>query len=213
MTDLASLRRAYESAPFDGTSAAATPYEQFLAWLEELAAAAADLEVNAAVLATADGRGRPSARHVLVKGADESGFLFFTNYESRKGVELEANPRATLVFAWSPVARQVVVEGGVERASTAESDRYFASRPRDSQLGAWASPQSRPVRDRAVLEAGFAAAEARFAGGPVPRPAYWGGFRLHPERVEFWQGRPSRLHDRVLYTLEGSGWRRQRLAP
>jgi pyridoxamine 5'-phosphate oxidase len=211
--DLAALRRAYQSAPFDLEQAAETPHQQLVSWLAEIAAATQELEVNAAVLATADARGRPSARHVLVKGADEHGLAFFTNYGSRKAAELATNPWATLVFAWSPVARQVIAEGPVVRLEPAESDAYFASRPRDSQLGAWASPQSRPLKDRAELEEAFAAYEARFAGGEVPRPEHWGGFRLVPERVEFWQGRPSRLHDRIVYTALDGGWARQRLAP
>lgn len=215
--DLAALRRAYQSAPFDVEEAAETPHEQFSAWLGDITAATPELEVNAAVLATADAAGRPSARHVLVKGAGPDGFTFFTNYGSRKAADLADNPRAALVFAWSPVARQVVAEGAVEPLREAESDAYFAGRPRDSQLGAWASPQSQPLDSRAELDAAYAAAEARFAGRPVPRPEHWGGYRLRPDRVEFWQGRPSRLHDRVLYTAEvdatGAAWRRQRLAP
>ncbi|MPY92266.1 MAG: pyridoxamine 5'-phosphate oxidase [Acidimicrobiia bacterium] len=211
--DLAALRRAYQALPFDISDAAQTPFEQFSSWVEEMVAASTELEVNAAVLATADGRGRPSARHVLVKGADIRGFAFFTNYASRKADELAANPWASLVFAWSPVARQVIAEGPVERLGAPESDAYFASRPRDSQLAAWASPQSRPLPDRAALDAAFAASEARFADAPVPRPPGWGGFRLRPVRVEFWQGRPSRLHDRIVYLAEGGTWRRERLAP
>lgn len=211
--DLADLRRAYQSAPFELEAAAATPHQQLTTWLVEISAAADQLEVNAAVLATADARGRPSARHVLVKGADERGLTFFSNYGSRKAGELAVNPWAALVFAWSPVARQVIAEGRVERLTEAESDAYFATRPRDSQLGAWASPQSRPLRDRLELEDAYGAYEARFAGAPVPRPRHWGGYRLVPDQVEFWQGRPSRLHDRIVYTATDEGWQRQRLAP
>ena len=169
------------------------------------------------MLATVEEGGRPSARHVLVKGVEVTGFVFFTNYDSRKARQLATNPSAALVFAWSPLARQVQVEGLVQRVTVAESDGYFASRPRPSQLGAWASPQSRELSSRAELQRLYAAREAEFRNIPVPRPPQWGGFRLVPDRIEFWQGRPSRLHDRVCYLPDpdgdANGWRRVRLAP
>jgi pyridoxamine 5'-phosphate oxidase len=211
--DLADLRRSYESRPFDLEDTAPDPFDQFRRWFSEVAASGT-IEPNAAVLATASADGRPSARHVLVKGVDNRGFVFFTNYNSRKAADLAANPRASLVFAWSPLARQVEVDGAVERVSDAESDAYFASRPRASQLGAWASPQSQELASRAELDAAYAAAEQRFGEGPVPRPPQWGGYRLLADRVEFWQGRPSRLHDRIAYQRDqASAWQRTRLAP
>ena len=210
---LAGLRRSYEAAPFDVADAAPDPFVQFDRWFEEVAAAGF-LDPNAAVLATATPDGRPSARHVLVKGAGPDGFVLYTNYSSRKAADLDANPRAALVLAWAPLGRQVVAEGAVERVPAAQSDAYFASRPRASQLGAWASPQSRELGSRAELEAAWQAASDRFEGGPVPRPAHWGGYRLRPERVEFWQGRPNRLHDRIAYVPGRDGaWTRHRLAP
>ncbi len=212
--DLSQLRRTYQAAPFDPADAAEDPFVQFERWFLEVSAAVALLELNAAVLSTAGADGRPSSRHVLVKGVGPDGFLFFTNHHSRKATQLAVNPWASLVMAWSPLGRQVVAEGPVARTSDAQSDDYFARRPRGSQLGAWASPQSEPLGDRDELDAAYAAAEARYAGGPVPRPPHWGGFRLAPERVEFWQGRESRMHDRVVYTpAPDGGWQRQRLAP
>lgn len=211
--DLADLRRTYQSRPFDLHDSAPDPFDQFRRWFSEVAASGT-IEPNAAVLATASADGRPSARHVLVKGVDSRGFVFFTNYRSRKAADLTVNPRASLVFAWSPLARQVVVEGGVERVSEAESEAYFASRPRTSQLGAWASPQSEVLASRAELDAAYAAAEQRFGEGPIARPPHWGGYRVLAEQVEFWQGRPSRLHDRIVYVRDASGtWQRKRLAP
>ncbi len=166
-------------------------------------------------LATASADGEPSARMVLLKGFDERGLVFFTNYESAKGRDLAENPRAAVVFYWAALERQVRAAGPVARVTAAESQAYFDSRPRAARLGAWASRQSKVIPDRATLDAQYAAVEARFAGGEqVPLPAQWGGFRLAPRRFEFWQGRPGRLHDRLLYRLEpDGGWRLERLSP
>ncbi|MEV4757235.1 pyridoxamine 5'-phosphate oxidase [Micromonospora sp. NPDC049559] len=187
---------------------------QFGRWFAEAVAAGLP-EPNAMVVATADGAGRPSGRTVLLKGYDARGLVFYTNYESRKGTEALANPHASLVFPWFPLHRQVVVCGGVVPVERAETEAYFASRPRGSQLGAWASPQSRVVPDRSALEAGLAAAAARFPDGePVPPPPHWGGLRVVPETVEFWQGRTGRLHDRLRYRRTDEGeWIIERLAP
>ena len=206
------MRREYTRRGLTEADADADPLLQFRAWFDQARAAGA-LDADAMVLATATPDGRPSARVVLLKGLDERGFAFFTNYHSRKGRELAANPRAALNFYWPELERQVRAEGAVETMTPAESDAYFRIRPRDSQLGAWASPQSELLADRAELEARLAEVAARFAGGEVPRPPHWGGCRLVPEAVEFWQGRPGRLHDRLLYTRTPDGWRRQRLAP
>jgi pyridoxamine 5'-phosphate oxidase len=188
------------------------PLAQFCAWFAR-AQAAGLLQPDAMTLATATPDGRPSARMVLLRGLDERGFVFYTNYESRKSGELDANPRAALVFYWPQLDLQVRVEGGVERAAAEESDAYFRGRPRGSRLGAWASPQSRVVPGRAFLEERMAEAEERYAGEEVPRPPYWGGWRVVPEVVEFWHGRPNRLHDRLRYRREGGGWVIERLAP
>jgi pyridoxamine 5'-phosphate oxidase len=191
------------------------PIEQFGAWFGEAVAAGVTLP-NAMALATADADGRPSVRHVLLRGVDERGFVFYTNRESRKGRDLEADPWVGLVFLWKEVDRQVTATGRVERVSDEESDAYFSTRPRDAQLGAWASPQSRPIPDRETLDAGVAEVERRFEGRDVTRPPHWGGYRVVPSAIEFWQGRAFRLHDRFRFerTEGGSGgWRVQRLAP
>jgi pyridoxamine 5'-phosphate oxidase len=210
---VADVRREYGLAGLAEADLAADPIEQFQRWLDQ-AMAADPQEFTAMTLATADRAGRPSARVVLLKGVDERGFVFYTHYASRKGMELLENPRAALVFYWAPLDRQVRVEGTVEKASRAESEAYFASRPPGSRLGAWASPQSRPIAGRGEIERLWEEAGARFPDGRVPLPDDWGGFRVHPEAIEFWQGRPSRLHDRLLYSLlPAGGWRVERLAP
>lgn len=187
------------------------PLAQFAAWFERAAHEAPLPE--AITLATVDADGAPDARMVLLKGADSEGFRFYTNYLSAKARQLEADRRAALIAYWPELDRQVRIRGEVERLGAAESERYFATRPRDSQLGAWASPQSRPLGSRAQLDDGVRALEARFEGRDVPRPEHWGGYLLRPATIEFWQGQVGRLHDRFRYSREGDGWRIERLAP
>jgi pyridoxamine 5'-phosphate oxidase len=189
------------------------PLELIRAWYEE-AVAAGLFEPDAMALATASPDGMPSVRIVLLKGIDDRGLRFFTNYGSRKGRELDANPRAAVTIHWATMHRAVRAEGAVERLDAEESDAYFASRGRESRLGAWASRQGTPIPDRATLEAAFADASARYPGDDVPRPEYWGGYRLVPDAIELWQGRPNRLHDREHFLREpGGGWRSERLSP
>jgi pyridoxamine 5'-phosphate oxidase len=205
------LRQEYKRGALDEAHADADPFKQFGRWWDE--ALAADVpEANAMTLATADSSGKPSARTVLLKGFDTSGFVFFTNYESRKGEELGANPLAALLFFWRELERQVRIEGSVERVAGDESDAYFRSRPLASRVGAWASPQSKVISGRAWLMAKAAEMGLRHGASPA-RPPYWGGYRVIPVSFEFWQGRPSRLHDRLRYTREGSAWTFVRLAP
>jgi pyridoxamine 5'-phosphate oxidase len=209
---LAELRRAYERGALLESEAAADPLDQFARWFHE-ARAGDVLEPNAMILATVSPRGRPDARTVLLKDVSVGGFVFYTNYESRKGKDLAACPQVALVFLWTSMERQVRIEGRADRVPAAESDEYFASRPRGSQLGAWASAQSEPVQSREAMEQHLAEVEARFSDQPVPRPAHWGGYRVIPEVVEFWQGRPNRLHDRLRYLRKSDRWTRQRLQP
>jgi pyridoxamine 5'-phosphate oxidase len=197
--------------PLDRRDLLDDPIAQFRRWLGDAERAAVPLP-NAMAVATADARGRPSVRHVLCRGVDDRGFQFFTNHESRKGRELAENPGAALVFLWKELDRQVHVAGPATTLSDEESDEYFAGRPRDAQLGAWASAQSRAIDGRAALEARLAETAERFPGN-VPRPSHWGGYLVRPDTIEFWQGRRHRLHDRFLYTAEASGWRVERLAP
>ena len=211
-TDLARLRTDYKRAALGERDVAADPIAQFSRWFDEAVAAQVP-EPNAMTLATVDADGQPAARIVLLKAVDARGFVFHTNYDSRKGRDIGANARVALVFFWPELERQVRVEGSAERASARESDDYFGERPRASQLGAWASPQSAPIADRGALEARFAEAEQRFASQNVPRPPNWGGVRVAAERVEFWQGRASRLHDRLVFSRAGAGWSIARLAP
>ncbi len=209
-TDLAALRRDYTRAGLSEADLAPTWHEQFDRWLAD---AAGLVEPNAVVLATATAQGVPSARTVLLKDVDARGFVVFTNLTSRKGRELVANPAASLVFPWVELERQVVVTGRAEQVSRAQTEAYFHSRPRGSQVGAWVSHQSTVIAGREELGARQAALEARFAGGEVPVPPFWGGVRVVPDAVEFWQGRPSRLHDRLRYRADGDAWRVERLSP
>jgi len=191
--------------------ASADPITEFLNAVER--AKAHQVDTAPVVLATADSEGRPSARLVLLRGTDPRGFVFFTNYNSRKGHELTDNPQAALCFYWSSLDEQIRIEGRVERVSDGESDAYFAGRPRGSQLGAWASDQSQVLSSREAIEERYREIERRFDGQSVQRPAFWGGFRLIPSRIEFWYGRPDRLHDRVVYAREAGAWRIERLYP
>jgi pyridoxamine 5'-phosphate oxidase len=210
---IAKLRVEYSRGRLDEADVSPDPVEQFGRWFDD-AWAASVAEPNAMTLATVDPAGKPSARIVLLKSFDARGFAFYTNYDSRKGRELAANPSAALCFFWQPLERQVRIEGTVENVGREESEAYFRGRPRQAQVGAWVSQQSSPITSRAELERIEAEIQKRFEGRPVPLPDYWGGYRVVPRAVEFWQGRPSRLHDRLLYTRSESGaWSIQRLSP
>ena len=211
---LADIRRDYRLAVLDESIAGAEPLDFFRRWFSEAADAEID-EVNAMTLATVDNEAKPHARIVLLKGLDEHGFTFFTNYESAKGQQIDQQPNAALVFFWKELERQVRIEGTIERVSPQESDAYFASRPAGSRIGAWASPQSMVIAGRQILEERVRHFEDQYSEGDIPRPTFWGGYRVVPLSVEFWQGRSSRLHDRLVFSREAvdKAWERVRLAP
>lgn len=210
---LADMRVRYVPGPLRESGVDPSPFEQFAGWLREASAAGLP-EPNAMVVSTVDPDGRPSSRHVLLKELDGTGFVFYTNLSSRKARALAAHPVASLCFPWFPMSRQVVVGGTVQRVDTATAAAYWAVRPRESQLGAWASEQSRPIASREALRERLASLAARFgADGPVPLPDFWGGYRVVPDTVEFWQGQPGRMHDRLLYSRSGDGWSLARLQP
>jgi pyridoxamine 5'-phosphate oxidase len=209
---IADIRREYSHARLDEAHVSPDPVAEFDRWFSQ-AQEAKVLEPNAMALATSTRDGTPSVRMVLLKGYDERGFVFFTDYRSRKGAELDGNPRAALAFYWGELERQVRITGTVERTSPEESKAYFRTRPRGSRLGAWVSHQSRVIPSRAQLESGLREVKERFPSDDIPLPPYWGGYRLRPEEVEFWQGREDRLHDRIRYLRDGGGWRIERLSP
>lgn len=213
MREIANIRKDYMQQTLLENRVDPDPLRQFTEWWD--AALESDIEdVNAMTLATADAGGNPSARIVLLKGYDTGGFVFFGNYLSQKGAELENNPRACLVFYWKELERQVRIQGTVNRIPAEESDAYFYSRPLESRMGAWASPQSEVIASRKTIEDNLVAVQQKYSDGQVPRPPHWGGYRVNPLKMEFWQGRPSRLHDRILYSLGENGvWKIDRLAP
>jgi pyridoxamine 5'-phosphate oxidase len=212
MSLLSEMRENYMRGGLSETDAGSDPFQLFHRWFEDARAGLLS-EPNAMTLATVAEDRKPSARAVLLKGLDERGFTFFTNYDSRKGRELEANPFAALVFLWQQLERQVRIEGVVEKVTAKESDDYFVNRPLGSRLGAWASRQSDVISGREYLEAQHAALMAKYPDGNVPRPEFWGGYRLIPDMIEFWQGRPSRLHDRIRFRKSPDGWIKERLSP
>ena len=207
---IANIRREYSGEPLSETESDADPFAQFARWFEQVRDREAD--PTACALATAAADGTPSVRTVLLKGADERGFVFYTNYSSRKARELDGTGRAALLFYWPSLVRQVRIDGTVEKVASAESDAYFSTRPVESRWSVYASKQSEVIESRAALESRYAVAREMY-GENIPRPSWWGGYRVIPSVFEFWQGRPSRLHDRLRYRRDGSGWRRDRLAP
>jgi pyridoxamine 5'-phosphate oxidase len=209
---IANIRKVYKKNSLSKNDVAPNPIEQFDKWWKEAIAANID-EVNAMSLATCDRNGIPSARIVLLKGIHDDGFVFFTNYTSHKAKDIETNPHVALIFFWKELERQVRVEGHVEKTSDKDSEEYFNSRPRESKIGAWTSRQSEVIPSRRFLQERQESLEEEFSGKEIPRPQFWGGYVVHPEKVEFWQGRPSRLHDRILYVLEEKSWKILRLAP
>lgn len=212
ISNIANIRKDYSLESLSETDVAVTPILQFQKWWNEVLDSAI-LEVNAMTLATCNKIGRPDARIVLLKGFSEKGFIFFTNYQSRKGKELEENPYACLVFFWKELERQVRIEGTVTKTSRLDSNEYFLLRPKDSRISSWSSPQSKVIKSRDILEANVSKYEQQFADGNIPRPPHWGGYIISPSMVEFWQGRTNRLHDRIRYTAKGAGWKIERLAP
>lgn len=213
MSDIASIRKDYTQQTLNENDVYSDPFNQFTKWWDEAVASDID-EVNAMTLATASSDGIPSARIVLLKGYDENGFVFYTNYDSYKAQQVSENPRATLLFFWKELERQVRITGIIEKVSATESDEYFQSRPEGSKIGAWSSPQSHVIESREWLEKKVQETMTKFVGKPIERPANWGGYRVKPVTVEFWQGRSSRLHDRIQYTLlENGSWQIERLAP
>ena len=209
---IASIRKDYMRHSLDESQAMSNPFRQFDIWWAEAMKSEIE-EINAMTLATATRDGIPDARIVLLKGYDDNGFVFYTNYHSSKGQQMEENPRACLVFFWKELERQVRISGKIEKVSDAESDEYFHSRPQGSRIGAWVSPQSQVIESRSILEHKEKEVSRSFEGKEIPRPLHWGGYRLRPETFEFWQGRPSRLHDRIKYLQEDNGWKNERLAP
>jgi pyridoxamine 5'-phosphate oxidase len=211
-TEIAALRENYTKGSLDVSDVSLSPFAQFQQWFDE-AVASQLLEPNALLLSTVSAEGKPSARIVLLKGID-TGFKFYTNYLSRKGTELVENPNACITFFWAELERQVRIEGLIEKVSSADSDAYFQSRPRASQIGAWTSNQSMVIANREILEEREKYLIEKFGDNPIPRPPHWGGYRLMPTYIEFWQGRPSRLHDRIAYSLlENGNWKIERLSP
>lgn len=212
MQTIADIRRDYKLKHLDEQQVSPDAMKQFESWWNEAVNSNID-EVNAMTLATSDKNGSPAARIVLLKGYTENGFIFFTNYDSHKGKQLSENPKASLVFFWKELERQIRITGSVEKISAEESDAYFNSRPQMSKIGAWASPQSTVIADRNIIENRFQSLTEKFADQPVDRPEHWGGYIVHPSSIEFWQGRPSRLHDRILYIKQNNSWKIERLAP
>jgi pyridoxamine 5'-phosphate oxidase len=213
MSSIADIRIDYKQKTFEEADAAANAIQQFGLWWNEAVKSDID-EVNAMTLATASQDGVPDARIVLLKGYDEKGFVFFTNYDSQKGKQMTENSHACLVFFWKELERQVRISGTVDKIAAADSDAYFASRPEGSRIGAWSSPQSEVIPSRELIENNAIKYTEQFKEGIIPRPSHWGGYIVHPQVIEFWQGRPSRLHDRIRYTLQATGgWQKERLAP